>query len=311
MTTSPALMPARAAGVSSIGDTTLSVRSGMRHAVRRRRRCRRPASVRRRRARRASPGTRCADRGRAAGRARPTASASCRRPDRRRPLSPRCRPTRSGGFRRAAPSTSRFRRRRDRRWRRPRGASLGACCCGCGCGLRRPAARAWPRSRAAPAARAREAGGEQQQQARRGRSAWAGLLVRGGAGRASIMQACRAAALTERAGVSVSAATPPGSTGWPLRRSSKYSAGARRAGVADAGQRVAALDAVAGVAQQRVVVRVQAHVAVAVVDDEDQAVAIHPVGEHDAAIGDRLDRRARGAAISTPWLVRPSGSVPP
>src|SRR5690606_14509052 len=68
------------------------------------------------------------------------------------------------------------------------------------------------------------------------------------------------------------------------------------AGVADAGDRLAALDAGAGVLEQRIVVGVQAHVAVAVVDDQDQAVAGHPFGEHHGAVGDGLDRRARRRA---------------
>src|SRR3546814_1767519 len=44
------------------------------------------------------------------------------------------------------------------------------------------------------------------------------------------------------------------------------------AGIADAGDRIAALDLRPGVLEQGVVVGVQAHVAVAVVDDQDQPV---------------------------------------
>src|SRR5690606_7375778 len=68
------------------------------------------------------------------------------------------------------------------------------------------------------------------------------------------------------------------------------------AGVADAGDRVAAPDLRAGVLEQGVVVGVQAHVAVAVVDDQDQAVAGHPFGEHHGAVGHRRDRGARRRA---------------
>src|SRR3546814_30193 len=53
------------------------------------------------------------------------------------------------------------------------------------------------------------------------------------------------------------------------------------AGIADAGDRIAALDLRPGVLEQGVVVGVQAHVAVAVVDDQDQPVTGHPLREQD------------------------------
>src|SRR5690606_13765716 len=66
--------------------------------------------------------------------------------------------------------------------------------------------------------------------------------------------------------------------------------------VAYARHRVAARDPVAHFAQQGVVVGVQAHVVVAVVDDHDQAVAGHPFAEHHGAVGHRLHRGSGGRA---------------
>ena len=93
---------------------------------------------------------------------------------------------------------------------------------------------------------------------------------------------------------------------WIQRRCSQLSGltGCRRAqlkvqrgdalatGIADLGHRITAADPCASILQQGVVVGIQAHVAIAVVDDQDHAVAGHPVGEHHGAVGHGRDGAA-------------------
>src|SRR5688572_8562373 len=63
--------------------------------------------------------------------------------------------------------------------------------------------------------------------------------------------------------------------------------------VANLRDRLAGLDPVAGFLEQRLVVAIEAHVAAAVVDDDEQAQALQPVGERDAAAVNGPHRRAR------------------
>src|SRR4051794_26566280 len=53
-------------------------------------------------------------------------------------------------------------------------------------------------------------------------------------------------------------------------------------------ERLADVDPVADVFQQSLVAAVKAEIAVAVIDDDHEAVATEPVGEHDAAVRDRV-----------------------
>src|SRR5690606_24823732 len=109
------------------------------------------------------------------------------------------------------------------------------------------------------------------------------VFVKAGGGRARMRRAVRTALALLQPAVRVDRAAVAAQ--FEIQRRATLAAG-----VADAGDRLAALDAGAGVLEQRIVVGVQAHVAVAVVDDQDQAVAGHPFGEHHGAVGDGLDR---------------------